>query len=67
LSHIPGIQEENDPKEKPTSESLHGQRNQPYIPLTPNIAIIVLTSTFVPTLQHSFRIPVQLPHIPFTI
>jgi hypothetical protein len=57
------VQEENDPKAEPTIESSPGQRNQPYIPLAQNIAIIILKSTFIPTLQLPFRIPIQQPQM----
>jgi hypothetical protein len=49
------------PKAESITESPFSQRNQPHIPLAQNIAIIILKSTFVPTLQLSFRIPSQLP------
>jgi hypothetical protein len=67
LPHLPRVQEENDPKAELATKSSPSQRNQPYIPLAPNITIIIFKSTFVSTLQLPFRIPVQLPQIPFAI
>jgi hypothetical protein len=64
LPHLPRIQEEDDPKAEPTTKSNLHQRNQPHIPLAPNIAIIILKSTFVSTPQFSFRIPIQLLQTP---
>jgi hypothetical protein len=67
LSHLPRVQEENDPKAKPAAKSIHNQRSQSHIPLASTIAIFILKPAFIPTPHDLFRIPNQLSQISFAI